>query len=96
MESDWLSLLGLLKKQKDVETLDKLFRVFFTADEIEMASSRFRLIGMLLEGTFSQRDIAQRLSVSLATVSRGSNLLKTVDDDIKKKISLFYRKFGGS
>ena len=46
-------------------------RSFFTAKELETLSHRFQIVEFLLQG-LSQRDIAEKLGISLSQVSRGS------------------------
>ena len=46
-----------------------------------MRSLRLQIVAQLLDKNLSQREIQQNLNTSAATITRGSNMLKTMDPD---------------
>ena len=42
---------------------------------------RLQIVAQLLDKNLSQREIQQNLNTSAATITRGSNMLKTMDPD---------------
>lgn len=74
-QSDWQSFIDFcaeLDKDKMAELLDLLL----TVAEKEDISARFSIIKELLAGELPHRQIAQKLNLSIAKISRGSNALK--------------------
>ncbi len=91
----------LTKKQKGFEgfiklclncsnenALVSLFGLFFTDEEREDLALRYLIVKDLLQQEKSQREIAKSCKVSIAKVTRGSNILKQVD----KKLITFLKK----
>ena len=77
----WNALLNMLKtafeqgKEQDVLTL------LLTADERDAVGLRLQIIAQLLDKNLPQREIQQNLNTSAATITRGSNMLKTMDPE---------------
>ncbi len=70
-------------KIRSPEEINELFNLFFTMEEKETLASRFTIIKQLLEGTLTQRDIADTYKVSIAQITRGSNALKIISPKLK-------------
>ena len=68
-------LVDHLLAQNSPEALEKALGDLLTASELDDVARRLQIIEMLAEG-IPQRQIAERLGVGIATVSRGSNVLK--------------------
>ena len=68
----------------DRKTMKRLFSELFTPAEILDVALRWRLMAMLHEGT-PQREIAERLGISLCKITRGSRVLKE-KNSISKRI----------
>ncbi len=68
-------LVNHLLAQDSPEALEKALGDLLTASELDDVARRLQIIEMLAEG-IPQRQIADRLGVGIATVSRGSNVLK--------------------
>jgi len=64
-------LAGIRTSEEVMEFLDGIL----TPTEIDEISTRLQIVKMLKRGV-SQRKIAQKLGISVATVSRGSKALK--------------------
>ena len=77
----WNAFLATLQtafeqgKEQDVLTL------LLTADERDAVGLRLQIIAQLLDKNLPQREIQQNLNTSAATITRGSNMLKTMDPE---------------
>ncbi|AWW34822.1 trp operon repressor [Mannheimia varigena] len=76
---EWEQFLVLLKQAVAEDKLELFFSMFLTADERESLGLRVQIVQALLKGEYSQREIQQNLNTSAATITRGSNMLKTLD-----------------
>ncbi len=84
MQDDWKEFLSLCLKTKDEATLSQLFDLFLTIDEKENIIDRLLITKALLTGDLPQRQISEKLNVSIAKITRGSNALKTIDPNLKE------------
>ncbi|MCX8514081.1 MAG: trp operon repressor [Burkholderiales bacterium] len=71
-------VLEKFSKLKTTKELFMFFEIFLTYTEREEFIKRFRIMHELINGKKTQREIARDLKVSIANVSRGSNVLKTL------------------
>ena len=71
-------LVNHLLAQKSSEEMEKALSDLLTASELDEVAKRLQIFEMLAEGV-PQRQIAESLGVGIATVSRGSNVLKKRD-----------------
>lgn len=78
------NIVEVLTEITDKKTMTRLFGEIFTPAEIQDVALRWRLMKMLHEGT-PQREIAQRLGISLCKITRGSKILKS-QKSVSKKI----------
>jgi trp operon repressor, proteobacterial len=83
-ESGWQAFLELCSKMQSEKSLEEFFSLFLTAGEREVMAARCRIIQALLDGTLTQREIAERYHVSIAQITRGSNALKCLSTRFKK------------
>jgi TrpR family trp operon transcriptional repressor len=72
-------LVNHLLAQSTPEAMEKALGDLLTASEFEDVAKRLQIIEMLAEG-IPQRQIDDRLGVGIATVTRGSNVLKQRKD----------------
>ena len=79
----WRKLIILLNDASQKDKLDALLQFFLTIEEQEQLADRIALIQALLKGDKPQRQIAKELNVSIAKITRGSNMLKTSDKKLK-------------
>ena len=82
--ADSNGIVDVFAEIADKKTMKRLFKEIFTPAEIQDVALRWRLMKMLHEGT-PQREIAQRLGVSLCKITRGSRVLKA-KSSVSKKI----------
>ncbi len=81
-EDNWTAFAKLCLKAKSPDQLKKLFDLFLTFEEKRTLSSRYQIIKTLLEGQRTQREIAEHFHVSISQITRGSNALKVIDEEI--------------
>jgi len=79
-------LAELIAGIKDTKVALNFLQNILTPQELEEISSRLQIFKMLHKGT-SQRVIAEKLGVSIGTVSRGSRELQYGPPGIKKLLS---------
>ncbi|MEI7579441.1 MAG: Trp family transcriptional regulator [bacterium] len=78
-------LVQLILKLKDKEQADEFFKVMFTPKEFEQLKIRIQILQMLKKGML-QRDIANKLKIGIATVTRGSNMLKQYEFEMLDRV----------
>lgn len=84
--SDWSSFVELVREAVTQGQEEALLTILLTSDEKEALVSRANIVLELLQGELSQRQISQLLGVGIATITRGSNELKSLDDQQKQQI----------
>lgn len=82
----WREFIDLASKIGSLEELKKFFELFLTIEEKELLASRFLIIKALLEQKLTQREIAAQHKVSIAQITRGSNAIKIIDPELKKRL----------
>ena len=83
-EDGWRNFLKLCGQLKTAKQFNDFFDLFLTAEERKDIGNRCDVINALLKNNESQRDIAARLGISIAKISRGSNYLKIISKDLRK------------
>lgn len=82
--SDWQHVIDLIKKAfQDNVQLD-LFNLLLTHDECEALTTRVHIIEKLIAGNINQRTLKDHLRTGIATITRGSNNLKTLSPEFRK------------
>ncbi|MFV0450078.1 MAG: trp operon repressor [Vibrio sp.] len=85
--SDWSQLIDLVKQAADNEQHEMLLTMLMTPDEREALVARVNILCELLKGELSQRQVSQMLGVGIATITRGSNELKSRSEQEKEALS---------
>ena len=85
--SEWKQFIDLLKQAVSEDKTEDLLSMLLTADERSSLGLRVQIVSALLDSQASQREIQQQLNTSAATITRGSNMLKTVDPTIRDWVS---------
>lgn len=89
---EWQALLTLIEQAVAEQRLDELLSMLLTSDERSSLGLRVQIIRELLDSRIPQREIQQRLGTSAATITRGSNMLKTLDREtllwVSKKLNV--------
>lgn len=84
INNDWQDFITLCQKAGKQGLLGQLFDFLFTPEEREQLPTRIKLTEALLNGELSQRAISAELGISISKITRGSNALKAIDDDLRK------------
>lgn len=89
-EQRWRAFINLCEEVGKDHKLAPLFDLMLTPEERADIGKRLDIIKALLAEKHSQRDIAERLGVSIAKITRGSNELKRMSDSfvdyLRKKL----------
>ncbi|SUP92220.1 Trp operon repressor [Vibrio owensii] len=83
---DWQQIVELIRSSVDNQQHEMLLTMLMTPDERESLTARVNILNELLKGELSQRQISQMLGVGIATITRGSNELKSKSDADKGKL----------
>lgn len=81
--SDWSQVMALIANAAEQDKHQSLLTMLMTPDEREALVARVNICHELLQGELSQRQISQLLGVGIATITRGSNELKSHTPDEK-------------
>ena len=81
-EEGWWRFLDLCLETKKAKALNELLMLFMTFQERTDMGLRYELVKALLEGKRPQREIAEELGISIAKITRGSNALKIISEDL--------------
>lgn len=75
MNKNYKELCRLFLSMESAKEANILLEDLFTPQELEEFSGRWQIVQELSKGT-PQREIAQKLNVSISTITRGSTTLK--------------------
>ena len=77
----WNAFLATLQTAFEQGKAQDFLTLLLTPDERDTVGLRLQIVAQLLDKNLSQREIQQNLNTSAATITRGSNMLKTMDPD---------------
>ncbi len=85
-EDGWRAFIELCNRFRKPEELKELFDLFFTLEEKEDIANRYQIIKALIDEKWTQREIAEKLEVSISKITRGSNALKIISQNLKQAL----------
>lgn len=85
-EDGWRAFIELCRYFDEKEELEELFDLFFTLEEKEDVAKRFSILRALLREKLTQREIAEKMDVSISKITRGSNALKIVSKHLREAL----------
>jgi TrpR family trp operon transcriptional repressor len=82
----WRGFLSLCAGAGDANELGELLWLFLTPKERKDVATRYLIVRDLVQGKKTQREMARELGVSIAKITRGSNFLKMIKKDLRRRL----------
>lgn len=84
---NWQAFIDNCNSFSDSKELKKFLELVLTRSEIDKIAARYQILLELSREELTQREIAQKIGVSIFNITRGANQLKLVDKATKKLIN---------
>lgn len=85
-------MIELLAKAPSEKVRFELIELFFTSTELLQLQARYDIIQGLTRKSLTQRELAAKLKLSIAKITRGSNELKRRSLELKAYLSEYFTK----
>lgn len=82
----WEAFISILRQAVNQGKEQELLTLLLTPDERDSVGLRLQIVNQLLNSSVSQREIQQNLNTSAATITRGSNMIKTMPPEFMQWI----------
>jgi len=79
----WQTFVHLLDELGTDQDINRCMKLLLTHEEQYDMGKRILIIKHLLANDCTQRELAKKLNVSIAKITRGSNALKTIDPGLR-------------
>ncbi|MGY4677129.1 trp operon repressor [Pasteurella sp. P03HT] len=76
--AQWQAFVDMLRTAFEQGKEQDILTLLLTPDERDSIGLRLQIVAQLLDKTIPQREIQQNLNTSAATITRGSNMIKTM------------------
>jgi TrpR family trp operon transcriptional repressor len=86
------ALIDLVKQAPCEAVRFELLDLLFTPEELHQLESRYAIIKSLSLGQETQRELAARLKLSIAKITRGSHALKAISPELKAYFGEFFHE----
>lgn len=84
---NWQTFINNCHLLTESKELQKFLELVLTPSEIEKIAARYQILLELSSEELTQREIAQKIGVSIFNITRGANQLKLADKSTKKLIN---------
>lgn len=78
----WNEFAALIGKAHTDDMLSQIMNCMFTEEEKQQLGKRVLLTRALLKSEMPQRDISRKLNISISKITRGSNMLKSLEPKV--------------
>jgi TrpR family trp operon transcriptional repressor len=85
-------IIALITKAPTESMRLELAQLLFTADELSQLEARYAIIKSLFEKEESQRELAARLGLSIAKITRGSHALRRISPKLRVYLGEFFHE----
>jgi len=90
IDDGWDKFITLCVNINKKQQLSDLLKVMLTPEEYDNIAKRMLILEALIKDEWSQREMADKLNVSIAKITRGSNELKRMPPAVREVFERFF------